>query len=280
MSCERIVLDRIARDHAMDVAGLLDVAAPDHATQAFAALAPSTAAAVALRMNPAASAGALFGLEPAAAAAILADCAPALAARILTYWDAPHRAAVLDLLPAVNAGALERLVAQKADTAGALMDPLAPSVMEDVSAASAQQGVRAAKQALYYLYVTNREQRLVGVLTLTELLHAEPHAILRELMKREPEAVLATATLTSLASHPGWQRYHAMPVTDREGRYLGALRYETVREVEHKLGQAVQRSPAAETASALADFYTVSLLGLARALVPSGAEGENKEPRD
>jgi len=84
---------------------------------------------------------------------------------------------------------------------------------------------------------------------------------LGELMTRDPQALLASASRESIASHPAWQRVHALPVVDRGGVLLGAVRYETVRRLERELGRAARDPDRHATASALAELYGLGLGG-------------------
>jgi magnesium transporter len=158
------------------------------------------------------------------------------------------------------------------------MDAMVLSVADDATAGEAlQQAKQHAQHVLFYLYVVDREQRLVGVITLSELLGADPDLLVRAVMTDRPDTVDSRASLLAIAAHPAWRHYHALPVVDEHGVLLGAIRYETARRIEGELGQAVKQSDVSETAGALAQLYAIGALGMVEwltALSPSKRKGE------
>ncbi len=273
MSASGHVLNELARLHPADLASMLDGATAEQACQLFAQLDRVPAGRVLGRMNPGAAARLLSVMDSSEAAAVLEQAGPVNAAMCLTRVDLPQRSRLLQALPERTSSAVTHLLTYADETAGALMDPLVVHVFDDMTVDEARQTVCShSKDVLYYLYVTNRRHQLVGVITLRELIAAEASSKLSSLMKPGPESIPAAITQLAAATHPGWQRYHAMPVVDGDDTLLGAIRYEAIRQLERKLGQAVKRPPVAETAEALAEFYSVGLLGMLRSLVPSGRD--------
>ena len=116
------------------------------------------------------------------------------------------------------------------------MDPDVLAFPVGLSAEAALQRIRGAPElARYNLYVVDTDQRLVGALTLRELLLADGSASLGELMVRDPLRVVASADRASVVSHPGWKKVHALPVVDEDGAFLGAIRYRVLRQLEEQL---------------------------------------------
>jgi magnesium transporter len=155
------------------------------------------------------------------------------------------------------------------------MDPEVLALPLDLTAGEALARVREQpEQARYNLYVVDGEQRLVGALNLRELLVADPSDRLADLMASEPLRLVATADRALVVSHPGWRRVHALPVVDEDDRYLGALRYHTLRELEEELlrGRHEDRS----TADALGDLFAAGAAGLLEALAPPAVGGRGR----
>lgn len=163
-----------------------------------------------------------------------------------------------------EADAIRQLLLHAAHTAGSLMDALVLRVPDDASVAEAlDQARRQVEHVLYYVYVVDRKQRLVGVVTLRQLLQADADASVLSVMRERPVALLAHASKEAVVAHPGWRLYHALPVVDREGVVLGAIRHDTAREVERELGRAVRPTNVSQTAGALAQLYAIGTLGMA-----------------
>ncbi len=151
------------------------------------------------------------------------------------------------------------------------MDPEVLALPSDLTARSALQRVReAASFARYNLYVVDREQRLVGVLNLRELLRARAGDLLSELMVRDPMRITAAADRATLLAHPAWQRVASLPVVDDDGRYLGAVRYRTLRELENEI---LPKRRDDDTGAALGTLLTVGAAAVLEAI--RGADRED-----
>lgn len=97
---------------------------------------------------------------------LLAAITPRQAAVVLQHLEDAHREAVLARLPEVEASRLRALVQYLAETAGSMLDPQVASLAIDLTAQEAISVLRRISgDMLYYLYITDRDGRLVGVLT-------------------------------------------------------------------------------------------------------------------
>ena len=260
--------------------------AEEHLAKAFIAAHPARAALALEQMGVAPAAAALRAIEPAAAATLVREMPPMQAAECLAAIPpdeaggivahmpmddaAPTiramrmeaRAPLLAALPEHTRVPLSKVLQFPAGTAGALMDPSIFQLPEDVLVADARTRLRgAARELLYYLYVVDREHRLVGVLDIPELRLARPRDSVAVAMHRNVERLRAWMPAALVLEHPGWHRYHAMPVVDESDRLLGAIRYQTLRKIER---DAADRgpNPALLTARALGELFQVGTTGL------------------
>jgi Mg/Co/Ni transporter MgtE len=170
--------------------------------------------------------------------------------------------------------------------AGGRLDPRAPALPEALSVSEVFERLRAYPVGvMHYVYSIDDERRLTGVINMRELMLAPMEAPLGTLVARNPEALFAHDPLEVIARHAGWKRNHALPVIDRDRRFLGALRYSTFRAIETELGQAAAGPDADQTASALAELCAVGasamtrFIGAALALEPPPAERERERER-
>lgn len=277
LSAEFELLSALAEVHPHDVAVQLERITPEVSARILSELSAQHAGRVLTRMAPNAAGKCVGDVEVKRAAAILVKAGPVSAAQALARVPAEKRQQLLLTMPKHVSEATQRLLGHAEQTAGAIMDPLALAIADD---ATVEQALAQIKEhfdnALYYLYVVARGGQLVGVCTLRQLMGERPAASVREVMVPEPVAVLSTATLLSVLANPAWRSFHALPVVDRHGVYLGAIRYETARAVEYDLGQGIRDGAATETARALGDFYALGVLGIARSLLPGSTEQRKK----
>ncbi|MFP4438211.1 MAG: magnesium transporter [Chloroflexaceae bacterium] len=77
--------------------------------------------------------------------------------------------------------------------------------------------------SIYYLFVTNIEEHLVGVVSLHKLLMATPETKLYEIMDRRVITLSHDATLQEQAHILSQSGLLALPVVDEKGRLVGAM---------------------------------------------------------
>lgn len=204
----------------------------------------------------------LTSLAPPTAAAILERVTPDHAADILRRVDGDAATAILEVLPSGLRDAIGRVLRYPEGTAGALMDPSIFALPDDIDVAEGRERLMGAtRELLYYIYVVNREQRLVGVLDIPELMLARPQDELRLAMHDTVDRLEAWAPASMVREHPGWRSFHALPVVDEREVLVGAIRYQTLRRLEQHAASAAA-TPGTTTALALGELYRIGIRGL------------------
>lgn len=119
------------------------------------------------------------------------------------------------------------------DTAGRLMDseffalPESTTVQEAIAAIQAQQDV----EMIFYLYVVDAQERLVGVTSLRQLLLTSPRRTLGEIMARDLIKVHTLTDQEEVAQLAARYDLLAIPVTDDDGRLLGIVTVDDIVDV-------------------------------------------------
>jgi magnesium transporter len=264
------------------------VNAEEQVATAFLGDHPDEAARILEHLNPADAAELLGGRPAHAAAAVFRVLGPVPASTCAAAMPDDALAAIIDELPLDDAGAalrgvekarheailqlvaeekrahLQRALAWDDDTAGSLADPLVLSLTDDLSVAEAQRQLRGSRQHLiYYVYVVDRAGLLLGVLAVQDLMAARPRAVLRDVMQENPVRLDAGADLATVAAHPAWRDFDALPVVDARGHLVGAIRHKTVR----RLGWTPGR-PFTETLVRLSEAYWAGMSGMLASLAP------------
>ncbi len=110
------------------------------------------------------------------------------------------------------------------ETAGTMMSPDFTALGQDVTVGEAIQNIRSLgkKKSLYYVYVTDKENRLVGVLSMRDLILSDPPISVGSIMKDvlSVPADLDREEVVKLATK---RRYLQIPVVDSNKRLLGTL---------------------------------------------------------
>lgn len=216
---------------------------PEDAARALEGMAASDAGAILKRLPPRSVGPVLERLAPAPAGRILGEIGPQgtkdmlghleprRAATILHQVEEALRTATLSGLPGHRAEQIRSLLRYPPDTAGAMMEPQVTSLPIDLTVREAIQAIRRApRQTLYYLYVSDRDGRLIGVLNMRELLLANPRDPIAPMVHRSVVTVPATMDREDLAALMRDRRFIALPVVDDEGRLLGIVKHDEILE--------------------------------------------------
>jgi len=256
MEEERRIASRFVAHHPEDAARLCEALPPADIAAFFGEIPAGTALPVLRHLTPAVVADFLPLLPVDRGGSLLAELPPEFAAGILRRMSEPERAAVLASMPEKSASTLSLILRYPAHTAGALMDPTVLSLPMDLHANQARQLTqRSARRILYYLYVVDRDQRLVGVLSLRELLLAGPHDPLTSIMRTPVTSLPVRADSAAVLGHPGWRQWHALPVVDEHEVLLGTVRYETFRRLVEEAAPTLQFREALGVAIGIGELY-------------------------
>lgn len=265
MSADIELVRAYAQHSPEDVARFIERLPPEGAAEVIGALEAESAAAVLARTVPLIAAESLARLEAKAGAEILELAHPTLAADILFRMSRGVRERFLEALPKLRAEDLRRMTDYGPRRAGGRLDPRAPALPETLLVPEVLERLRRYPAGvMHYVYAIDEQWRLTGVVNMRELMLAPPDAPLSTIMTRDPEALFAHDPLEVVARHAGWKRSHALPVVDRDRRFLGALRYSTFRAIETELGQVSSGPNADQTASALAELCALGASAMTR----------------
>jgi magnesium transporter len=252
---------------------------PTEAAVAFERMRPELCAATLEALPTHAAVAAMREMVAPVAAECLAQIDPRTAAAIVDQLDVDAstimlrriprepRVRLLEALPVRTREMIDRVLRYPEGTAGAVMDPNVHALPDDVSVAEARVMLRrTARGLMFYIYVVDREQRLVGVLDVAELTSARAGDSLRGVMHTQIERLPAWTPANAVRTHPGWRTYHAMPVVDEVGRFLGAIRYQTLRRLEQEADAASAGRATAATVAALGELFHLGVAGFVEGL--------------
>ncbi len=123
------------------------------------------------------------------------------------------------------------LLGYEADTAGHIMTPEYIALTETLTVEETLERIRSlakVTEIIYYLYVTDVEQRLSGIVSLRDLVTAQPQRTLNEIMARDVVYVNTDTDQEDVARLIGRYDFLAVPVVDREQRLVGIVTVDDV----------------------------------------------------
>lgn len=164
---------------------------------------------------------------------IISEIEPSLAERILIEMDAE------------TAGELRELLVYPPDTAGGRMTPAFVSVAPELQADQAVTALRQVAQEaemVFYVYVIDVDDRLLGVLSLRALVLSPPNTPVSQLMVEDVVSVTANADQEDAARLLNDLNLLAIPVVDEENRLLGIITVDDVADIlEQEATEDIER---------------------------------------
>jgi magnesium transporter len=156
------------------------------------------------------------------------------AADILAELPQERLAEMLDQLPDALAEQINRLLAYDPQTAGGLMTTNYFAVEDTWTTAEVLEQLRKRSSGLetvFYVYVVNAEHHLVGVVSLRQLVTAEPHVVIRDLMETEVIRVMVDEDQAHIAHVITQYDFLALPVVDYSHRLVGIVTVDDIIDV-------------------------------------------------
>ncbi len=172
-------------------------------------------------------------LDDASIAAICSSSAPDDAADLLDNLPEDRRERILELLGATQSAKLASLLEGEEETAGALMNTEFLALDEELSVAQAIEAIRQypRKESFFYVYCTDADSHLTGVLSLRSLILAPPSAKLQDLMVQSVVRVQIDSTPEEVAQIVSKYDLLSVPVVDLQNRLVGVVTVDDVIDV-------------------------------------------------
>ena len=177
---------------------------------------------------------ALLATRPAEEIAKLAQEIPSDdAAALIDYLPEDLSAAVLDLMRPKESGVVENLLEYDEQTAGRIMNPHVFALSEDMTVGEAITELQSNRdvEMVFYLYVVDERNHLVGVVSLRRLLLVSPETPLKRIMTADLTSARADMDQEEVARIVASYNLLAIPVVDEENKLVGVITVDDVIDV-------------------------------------------------
>lgn len=170
---------------------------------------------------------------PERIAEIIREDSSNIQAHILSVLPEELSDSVLQLLQVDEKQEVEEILAYPEDSAGSLMDTQVFTLPETTLAKEAIAAIQdyAHAEMVFYLYVTDDDGHLVGVISLRDLVTTPPQAKLADFMVKSVHTVLPDTDQEDVARIVARYNYLAVPVVDLDGHLLGIVNVEEIVDV-------------------------------------------------
>lgn len=212
--------------HPADVADQLERLPADEASKLLHQLTPARAAKVLSEVEPEQRKGLVAELTTGQLGQMIKEMPHDEAADLLADMPDAQRAEILAGLP--GRSQVVELLRYPEDSAGGIMSDRFITLDADQTVGEGLQklhGIADAEtnQSITYLYVTDADQRLVGVVPLRELVFRRPERRIRDIMNPEVKHVWVDDDQETIARMFEHYHYLGVPVLDRDRKLVGIV---------------------------------------------------------
>ncbi|BCA78886.1 magnesium transporter [Desulfuromonas sp. AOP6] len=192
-----------------------------------------TAAYVLSELDHSVGAQLLEQIEPEAITEVLQEMPYDDAVDIIRNMPEELAEEILNIMQDEHSEEIEQLLRYDEDTAGGIMSTEIFSLNQDLSVKKAVESLQQAEdvEMVFYLYVTDENNHLVGVLSLRQLLTVPPSTLLRDIMIRDVISVRTDMDQEEVALLVAKYNILAIPVVDDGNKLMGIITVDDVIDV-------------------------------------------------
>lgn len=173
-------------------------------------------------------------MNPTYAAQVLANMATDDAVDLLNDLDKNKVASYLTIMPEDEADEIKDLLHYEEKTAGSIMTTEFVVVSSHMTVKEAMRHLRKAApdaETIYYIYVVNDDQQLIGVISLRDLIIAEGDLTIDEVVNRQIVSVSVGDDQEDIARMMRDYDLLALPVVDFQNHLLGIITVDDIMDV-------------------------------------------------
>lgn len=213
--------------HPADIADIIERLDPRLRGQVFAQLDDEQRAGAMAEFDDDAMAAELMGgMNEREASRMLSEMDPDDAAELVSELDYDKAEKLLRLMGVQEQRAIRQLLGYREDTAGRIMTSEFAALPEDKTAADAVELLRGLDEdfeSVRYVYLSDEDNKLSGVITLNALIVAEPETPLADICTREVITASPEDDQEDVAEDIAKYNLLAMPVVADDGHLLGIV---------------------------------------------------------
>ncbi len=222
----RVSSDKITELHPADLAEIISDLTRSESDKLLESLDVETVAETLEEVEPEFQAALVETMPDERVADVLEEMSPDAAADLLAELPEERSEDLLNLMEQEDAADVRKLLSYPIDTAGGLMTTEYVTVRPDLTAEQAIAVLReeaTEAETIYYVYVTDEHDKLVGVFSLSDLVLAKPHTPINDFMHRRAVTVNINDSQDDVAHVVSKYNLLAVPVVDDQHRLHGIV---------------------------------------------------------
>lgn len=226
-----VAQEQLKQMHPADLADVLSDLDNFERISILQALPPEVTAKTLAELEPGIRKKVLGKLKDETVTKLLEKLAPDAATDIVMELPKNRMRHLLNAMKITEADEIRELLKFKKDTAGSIMNPEFVSVPENFTVAEALDKLREKgghAEQIFYLYATDAEGTLKGVVSLRSLIFVDPKTPVTELIKRKPMLVRSRAHMDEVVEKFTKYNLIVLPVVGKKGRIEGVITVDDV----------------------------------------------------
>ncbi len=222
----KVASDKITDLHPADLAEIISDLSRSESSKFLESLDIKTVADALEEVEPEYQASLVEGMTDEKVADVLEEMSPDAAADLLAELPEERSEDLLNLMQHEDARDVRELLTYAVDSAGGLMTTEYVAVRPDLTAAQVMEVLRETAneaETIFYVYVTEADERLVGVFSLQNLVLAKPDRRVNDFMHHRIVTVMLEDTQDEVAQVVAKYNLLAVPVVDEQHRMHGIV---------------------------------------------------------
>ncbi len=233
-----VLKSKIDEMHPVDLADILEELDSGQRQALFNQLDPEQASDTLEEIEPRVQRELMATMRHDRAAQLIGEMSPAQAADVVAILPASDADGILDLIDAQDAAKIRRIVEHHDENILLFVTQECirlPPEMTSRQVLADYRKLARDKDVLTYLYVVSPDGRLMGIVGLREVVAADPHKRMDELMNEQLITLHPQETLRDAVHAISRYGLRAIPVVDEERRLLGVVSDHDVRGLKPRL---------------------------------------------
>ncbi len=222
---------KVSQMHPADLAEIISEASQRERTALFGSLDVETAAEALHELEPKVQADIIDDMSKEKASDILEQMPPDEAADVLGDLPEDKAKELINLMEKEEAEDVQELLEHEEDTAGGLMTTEYIAFPPSMSVEDAIRELRLEApdvETIYYLYILDENERLVGVVTLKDLILARPESRIEDIMRTPVKTLSIETERKDVAEFISKYNLLAAPVVDENNVMQGIVTVDDV----------------------------------------------------
>lgn len=201
-------------------------------------------------------------LEPVKAAQILESFPSTISSSILRNIGAEERELILSEMDKTIVSKIEYKLNFPENTVGSQMTTTFPTINEELSIKETLEKIRKNTNQTYkYLYIVNRNQKLLGIGHLDNLISANLAEKVSSIMRINYPFLTVDLNLSKVINNPGWLEYTILPVLDVSGILVGILHNKDINNFSKTMSNKIPDN-VLNASNALGELFKIGLTSM------------------